>query len=108
MIGVTALWLIALPLFDAVGVMLRRTRRGGSPFKADRIHYHHLLMNMDLRVSRALLIIVAVAGILAGIGVAGYYLTIPEYVMFYAFIALFFVYLSVMEYAGRSLDKKTS
>lgn len=33
--SVTALWLIALPLMDMVAIMLRRVRKGDSPFKPD-------------------------------------------------------------------------
>jgi len=37
----TAVWLLALPLMDTVGVMIRRIRTGRSPFTADRQHLHY-------------------------------------------------------------------
>lgn len=38
-------WTLALPLIDCVVLMLRRWRQGVSPFKADRNHMHHLLLD---------------------------------------------------------------
>lgn len=38
-------WTLALPLIDCVTLMLRRWRSGVSPFKADRNHMHHLLLD---------------------------------------------------------------
>lgn len=38
-------WTLALPLIDCVTLMLRRWRSGASPFKADRNHMHHLLLD---------------------------------------------------------------
>jgi UDP-GlcNAc:undecaprenyl-phosphate GlcNAc-1-phosphate transferase len=38
-------WLIALPLIDCVTLMVRRFLQGGSPFRADRGHLHHLLLD---------------------------------------------------------------
>ncbi|MCW1889685.1 hypothetical protein OK016_10460 [Vibrio chagasii] len=36
---VTALWLIAVPLIDMMAIMIRRIRKGHSPFKPDREHF---------------------------------------------------------------------
>lgn len=41
---VTALWILAVPLFDTVAVMVRRITNGLSPFTSDCKHLHHLLM----------------------------------------------------------------
>ncbi|MCE7627551.1 UDP-N-acetylglucosamine--undecaprenyl-phosphate N-acetylglucosaminephosphotransferase, partial [Vibrio fluvialis] len=45
---VTALWLIALPLMDMTAIMIRRIRRGDSPFKPDREHLHHICQRLGL------------------------------------------------------------
>ena len=39
-----ALWFVAVPVMDTVGVMLRRLLAGLSPFHADSQHLHHLLI----------------------------------------------------------------
>lgn len=50
---VTALWFVALPLFDTLSVLLRRLLEGRSPFRADRSHYHHLLRAAGLSAGQA-------------------------------------------------------
>lgn len=90
---VTALWIVALPLFDAVGVLLIRPLRGGSPFSADRAHYHHLLLRRGLSVNQALslLCIAQSALILAGLAMAR--LGVAEWLQLLAFLLLFSFYL---------------
>jgi len=63
------LWILALPVFDTVTIMLRRLLKGHSPFMADTQHLHHLLVRSGISVSIAILIMcaVAAAGCLAGL-----------------------------------------
>lgn len=42
------LLLLGLPILDTLTVMTRRLMRGHSPFKPDKTHFHHRLMNMGL------------------------------------------------------------
>ena len=89
---VTALWIIAIPLFDTVGVMLRRILERSSPFQADRTHYHHILRDLGLESRTTLLVVVASAAVFGVIGLAGEYLPIPESIMFYGFLTGFACY----------------
>jgi len=41
---VATLYLVALPVLDTLIVMVRRYRRGKSPFHADKTHMHHILV----------------------------------------------------------------
>lgn len=45
---VTALWIIAVPLMDMAAIMIRRIRKGNSPFKPDRKHLHHIFLRAGL------------------------------------------------------------
>jgi len=90
---VTALWIIALPLFDAVGVLAWRVLKGTSPFNADRGHYHHYLVDMGLTVNQALLASLACALLFIVVGLSGYVSGVPDHLMFYLFLLLFFCYL---------------
>ena len=81
---VTALWLVAIPLMDTLAVMGRRLSQGRHPFHADRGHLHH---------RRALIVLLALALLLAGIGLAGQALAVPEALMFALALAVFGGYL---------------
>ncbi|MGL5358752.1 MAG: UDP-N-acetylglucosamine--undecaprenyl-phosphate N-acetylglucosaminephosphotransferase, partial [Shewanella sp.] len=66
---VTALWLIALPLMDMVCIMIRRIRKGQSPFKPDREHLHHICQRLGLSSQMSLLVICFAAASMAAIGI---------------------------------------
>lgn len=89
---VTALWLIAVPLMDMAAIMIRRVRRGDSPFKPDREHLHHIFQRLGFSSFQTLLIICGIAALYAGFGIYGEMVNIPEYVMFYLFISCFLIY----------------
>ncbi|MGP5157698.1 UDP-N-acetylglucosamine--undecaprenyl-phosphate N-acetylglucosaminephosphotransferase [Pseudoalteromonas prydzensis] len=93
---VTALWLIAVPLMDMVAIMFRRIKQGGSPFKPDREHLHHVCQTLGLSSRQTLAFICLIASLFAGIGIAGELLQVPEYYMFYGFMFLFSLYLIVL------------
>jgi UDP-GlcNAc:undecaprenyl-phosphate GlcNAc-1-phosphate transferase len=98
---VTALWLFALPLFDAVGSMLRRLGRGRSPFVADQQHYHHYLRASGLSEHGVLAVIAAAAVVCAMVGIIGQHSGASERWMFGGFLALFSVYVVAMEFLER-------
>ena len=75
---VTALWIIALPLIDTVSMMVRRFRLGRSPFAADREHFHHILLASGYTPKQTLVMMILIAGLLAGVGLAGHLLGVPE------------------------------
>ncbi|XDF77813.1 UDP-N-acetylglucosamine--undecaprenyl-phosphate N-acetylglucosaminephosphotransferase [Aliivibrio fischeri] len=89
---VTALWLIAVPLMDMAAIMIRRIRRGDSPFKPDREHLHHIFQRLGFSSFQTLMIICSIAAAYASFGIYGEMMNIPEYVMFYLFIGCFFIY----------------
>jgi len=89
---VTALWFLALPLFDTVGIMLRRLLKGRSPFRADREHFHHAFQLAGFSVFQTQMTITLLAVVCMGIGLLGQFAGIPEIIMFYGFLAVFGVY----------------
>lgn len=100
---VTALWIFALPLFDTVGIMLRRIVRGRSPFAADREHLHHIFLHAGFSVSRTVSLMLLIAVALGMIGLLGEIYRVPEGVMFWTFIALFSLYYFVMMHAWKAM-----
>lgn len=98
---VTALWIIAVPLMDMVAIMIRRIRKGQSPFLADREHLHHIFLRLGLTSRQALVVITSLACMLATIGVVGEYLLVPDVVMLLLFLLIFSLYSLSLQYIWR-------
>jgi UDP-GlcNAc:undecaprenyl-phosphate GlcNAc-1-phosphate transferase len=86
---VTALWIISVPLMDMAAIMIRRVRKGNSPFKPDRKHLHHIFLHAGLNSRQALAVIVVAAVLLTSIGIAGELWQVPEWIMLVGFLCLF-------------------
>lgn len=98
---VTALWLIALPLMDMTAIMIRRVRRGDSPFKPDREHLHHIFQRLGLGPRQTLIVICMIALAFASFGIYGENANLPEVVMFSLFIVCFVGYATTLAYVWR-------
>ncbi|WP_305455284.1 UDP-N-acetylglucosamine--undecaprenyl-phosphate N-acetylglucosaminephosphotransferase [Photobacterium leiognathi] len=98
---VTALWLIALPLMDMATIMIRRMRKGHSPFKPDREHLHHICQRMGLSPLMTLFVICLMASICAVVGILADINGVAESTMFIAFLCLFAVYFTVISHIWR-------
>ena len=92
----TALWLCALPLADTLAVMGRRVLNGQHPFSADRGHLHHLVSRWFRSTRKALVALLAVAALLAGLGVALQVWQVPEWMRFLGAMLIFGLYLLVL------------
>ncbi|EOW9140584.1 UDP-N-acetylglucosamine--undecaprenyl-phosphate N-acetylglucosaminephosphotransferase [Vibrio cholerae] len=98
---VTALWLIAVPLMDMAAIMLRRIRRGDSPFKPDREHLHHIFQRLGLSSLQTVLAISLIAASFAACGILGEIYNLSETFMFYSFITCFAIYAILLNYVWR-------
>lgn len=65
---VDVLWCVALPVVDTLAVMYRRIRQRKSPFKPDRGHIHHILMDTGLSSRGTLVALIALASSIAFLG----------------------------------------
>ncbi len=101
---VTALWIIAIPLMDMIAIMVRRIRKGQSPFQADREHLHHISLRLGLNSRESLMLITSLACIFASIGVIGEYLLVPDVVMLLLFLTVFAVYLYLLQHIWRIIS----
>lgn len=86
---VTAVWIVALPLIDMFACMIRRPLEGRTPMSADRRHIHHLLMARGLTVSQAVASLQLLAIAFALVGIVGWQAQVPDYLMFWALMAVF-------------------
>lgn len=92
---VTALYLVAIPIYDTIFVMLTRILSGYSPFKPDKTHLHHLFLSYGFSQAKTLYAMINAQLVLISIGIVFSVLAVPEYIQFYVFVAL-----SVMYYFG--------
>jgi UDP-GlcNAc:undecaprenyl-phosphate GlcNAc-1-phosphate transferase len=75
---VTMLWVIALPLYELIWTIIRRVLHGTSPLAPDNLHLHHLLMRAGFDARGAFAVLVALAALLAVIGVVAARFGLPE------------------------------
>ncbi|MND30344.1 Undecaprenyl-phosphate alpha-N-acetylglucosaminyl 1-phosphate transferase [compost metagenome] len=92
MYPVTALWLIAIPLMDMVTIMVRRVRKGHSPFKPDREHLHHICLRAGLSPRHTLCAICILAMLLAATGITLEAINMPELISLLLFLVVFSLY----------------
>jgi len=103
----TALFLVALPLFDMVFTTVRRILRKGSPFAADRGHIHHLMQDLGFSDRRALVLIVAISVSLNFLGLMLHRSIVAEYHQFGIFCGCFALYCLLASQAWRVAEKVT-
>lgn len=67
---VLALWLVPIPIIDCLVLIAHRIKLGQSPFRADRSHMHHLMLDAGFTPTRAALTLAAfscVVGLIAAL-----------------------------------------
>ncbi len=98
----TVLWILAIPLLDSVCIMLRRIRKGRSPFNPDREHLHHIFTVAGYSNNLTLIAIISISISLAAIGiVSSQYIRIHESCLFWSFILLFAIHYRLMNRAWK-------
>ena len=104
-VPIIAVWILGLPVLDTLSVMIRRILSGNSPFHGDRGHIHHILLSYGRSDVQTVYILLVFSTLLGGIGVAAWYLGVPEHVLFYGFVMLGGLYFCGSFYALRGLKK---
>lgn len=89
---VDVLWCVGLPVSDTLAVMWRRMRQGKSPFKPDRGHIHHILMEAGLSHRATLLLLVVIALSFVAVGTVLKHLTSSSGIHLIAFVAIMACY----------------
>ena len=101
---VTALWFVAIPFFDAVGVMTSRAIKGIMPLKPGRDHLHHRLLDMGLLSNSIYVVLIVISALFAGIGYIFNH-SFPEshYISFYAFMIIWLCYHFLTKYISKNV-----
>jgi UDP-GlcNAc:undecaprenyl-phosphate GlcNAc-1-phosphate transferase len=92
---ITCVWVLAIPLLDMARVMYLRLRSGASMFDADRGHFHHLLLARGCSVPATAWILIGSTAVAGGLGVGAWKLGVPDWAMFYAFLGLLVLVISL-------------
>ena len=101
---VVCLWIMAVPLADSASCFVRRILSNVTPMTADLKHFHHLLMRSGMSVPQAVAMTHAGSFICGLVGVGGWWLEIPEYGMFSAFVFALLVFMGVTIRAWDRID----
>ena len=88
----TAPWLIAMVLLNALRVMFKRVLLRVSIFRSDREHIHHFFLDNGFSKGQSLLIVSLISISLTLIGVIFEINGIAEYASFYAFLSAFIIW----------------
>lgn len=95
---VTFLWIMALPCFDLISVMLRRLYNKKSPFKADHEHLHHLLRRAGLSTLATVIVILTISLLFGLSGISMSFAHVSESTMFVVLALCFLVYMFFVNY----------
>jgi UDP-GlcNAc:undecaprenyl-phosphate GlcNAc-1-phosphate transferase len=101
---VTALWFVAIPFFDAVGVMTSRVVKGIMPLRPGRDHLHHKLLDMGLSSNAIYVVLIFISASFAALGYI-FNNNFPEshYISFYAFMAFWLCYYFLTRYVSKNV-----
>lgn len=85
---VSALWLVLLPLTDAILTFIRRIKSSKSVFQADRLHFHHKLSDKGFSDPMIVLICSFITFVGCSIAIFSNLSSSKEYLLFYSYITL--------------------
>ncbi len=90
---VVPLLILAVPVTDAVVVMLKRILRCESPFKPDKYHLHHIFLRYGMGRDGAVKVILYLSGSLCLLSLLGPLKKLPDYGLFLIYIGYFVAYI---------------
>lgn len=96
---IACLWVLSIPVMDTVCIMIRRIKKGQSPFLPDREHLHHIFLRAGYSPKQALVIIVITASIFAVIGLVADSINIPEWIMCLVYMMVFAGYYQLLQHS---------
>ena len=93
-----ALWMVMLPLVDALSTFLTRVRRGNPIFTGDRTHIHHIMLDSGMEKWRVILILLLASVLFSSIGILAVIFSIEDTILFYGFLTVWLFYLLLIKY----------
>jgi UDP-GlcNAc:undecaprenyl-phosphate GlcNAc-1-phosphate transferase len=94
-------WILALPVFDTLSLMVRRLAKGQNPMHPDREHLHHIFQRAGFSLPATVYILVVIAFLMGGIGVAAWRMGVPDWVMVLGLVFAFGLHVYFVQHAWR-------
>jgi len=103
---VSALYLVALPVYDTIFVMLRRLFKRRSPFKPDKTHLHHLFLAQKLSHTQVLMAMMFCQSVFIFLGVFFLEIKLAEHLQFYIFVGISALYYHIVKNVWSRINLK--
>jgi UDP-GlcNAc:undecaprenyl-phosphate GlcNAc-1-phosphate transferase len=98
---VATLWFLVVPVYDTMGVIVRRLLAGRSPFSADAQHIHHLLVRAGFSVTATIGILCGFALVGVAIGLFVTWWVVPDWQVLGTFVIGWIIYLLAVQWAWK-------
>ena len=98
---VATLWLLIVPVYDTMGMIVRRVLAGRSPFHADAQHLHHLLIRSGFSVTGTIAALCAMAIFGVAVGLFITWWVIADWQALGVFIGGWIAYLCIIQWAWK-------
>jgi UDP-GlcNAc:undecaprenyl-phosphate GlcNAc-1-phosphate transferase len=95
------LWFLVVPVYDTLGVMMRRLLAGRSPIHADAQHIHHLLVRAGFSVTGTISILCGLALVGVAIGLFVTWWVVPDWQVLGIFALGWVIYLFLTQWAWK-------
>jgi UDP-GlcNAc:undecaprenyl-phosphate/decaprenyl-phosphate GlcNAc-1-phosphate transferase len=105
---VVFLWVLALPLCDIIGAMIRRVLNKQSPIRPDRGHLHHVIERLGVRVELSTPLLYAFSFCCGGFGFLGELLGLHDDFLLAGFVILVIFYVLFVVAVNKVLDRKAA
>ena len=103
---ISAVWILALPIVDALALIVRRPVRGRSPLRGGLDHAHHVLFQNGV-CQGATVGMLGLMGVAAGaVGVGGWLLGVSEAILFGLLVAVFVMHLVLCELGTETINRQ--
>jgi len=95
---VVAIWLVVLPLIDALSTFLHRLWNRKPIFSGDRTHIHHLLLDSGMKKWKVLLSFLLISILTCSFAIYSVIERVQDHLLFYGFLTLWFVYFLITKF----------
>ena len=100
-------WILALPVIDTLVVMGRRLLSGHNPFRADRHHMHHTLIDIGFSHSQATWVLLLLASLYGLYGLMGYVFGLPDWIFFCSFLLMLLLHAAFALFSHRLASSRS-